>query len=279
MRRLTPTYDPLLSLPCYRSLLGGVSGNHKIGCDAIVVVGNQSKLREEDHMQWLLYSANGRQRSGALYMSWTENKPVRVFRSSNLDSPFRAPKPPVGKDKNAVQYRYDGLYFVKRVWDENGGHFIDNPASTKFHSSSKPYTFLLERISNPGHGDDGSCDAPSNPPEILPPIWEEENGGQFMDDPASTKFYSTSKGQPYPFLVERIDNRGEADHGASDAPRSSVILWLVWKAWEEYDQPPPKRQRPNDWTRTTTSYASFSWHMVDGIHFLSRVAEFVDAVS
>jgi hypothetical protein len=264
----------------FRSLLGGVSGNHMIGCDAIVVAGNQSRLREEDHMQWLLYSANSQQRGGALYTSGTENRPVRVFRSSNLHSPFSAPKPSLmGKGKTAVQYRYDGLYLVTRVWDVNGGHFIDNPASTKFHTSSKPYTFLLERIDSRGHGDDGSPNAPSDPPEILPPIWEEKNGGRFMDDTARTKFYSTSGGLTHPFLVERLANHGDVDVGNLDVLSRLAILLLVWKAIEEFQPPPPKRQRPNDWTGTTTSNACFSWHMVDGIILLARAAEFMDVFS
>ena len=125
---------------------GGVSGNGKVGCDAIVVSDNCPVLREADGFRRLAYSATGYQRGPALFRSYVEAKPVRVFRSSDLRNAYAPPQPnPDAKEK--IQYRYDGLYLIEHVWDPSGGkdpaEFKSNPISPYL-----PHTFVLRRLKN-----------------------------------------------------------------------------------------------------------------------------------
>ena len=135
-----------LSIPCYRNYQGGVSGNSKVGCDAIVVSDNQPILREQDHFFWLLYSSNSFQRGRAEFKSFQDKQPVRVFRSSQMANQL-APLSNDGK----TRYRYDGLYTIEHVWDPDG---VKDPLKYKTPSNKHlPYTYLLRKITN--HNIDG----------------------------------------------------------------------------------------------------------------------------
>ena len=113
---------------------GGVSGNSTVGADAIIVKDVDLTKRELDFFVWLLYSAPTKSKCGALFTSFMKGRPVRVFRSSSSTvSPFRPPR------TKKTRLRYDGLYKILCVWDEEGNK---NPPSCPSHSM---YTFLLHR--------------------------------------------------------------------------------------------------------------------------------------
>jgi alkylated DNA repair dioxygenase AlkB len=117
----------------------GINGNIRDGSDSIVVSRQSFALREEDGLSWLRYTSSRRQGGGALCVSYKTKKPVRVFRSSRLEGPYRPP----AFDEDRTSYRYDGLYVVTRVWNSQGVRCEDDiPGSGAF-------TFHLERLSQP----------------------------------------------------------------------------------------------------------------------------------
>jgi alkylated DNA repair dioxygenase AlkB len=117
----------------------GINGNIRDGSDSIVVSRQSFALREEDGLSWLRYTSSRRQGGGALCVSYRTKKPVRVFRSSRLEGPYRPP----AFDEDRTSYRYDGLYVVTRVWDSVGSISEDDiPTSGAF-------TFHLERLPQP----------------------------------------------------------------------------------------------------------------------------------
>jgi alkylated DNA repair dioxygenase AlkB len=84
----------------------GISGNQKVGCDAIIVSG---KWPGCDKFKTLLYTANSKVGARAIVRSHHQKFPIRVFRSDTYESPFRA----AGKRASSSKlYRYDGLYHV-----------------------------------------------------------------------------------------------------------------------------------------------------------------------
>jgi hypothetical protein len=119
---------------------GGISGNKEIGCDAIVVSRQDPSFREMDELTWILFTSTNRQRAGALYRNFETGNCLRLFRSSALTNKFRPPDLDPG-----TQYRYDGLYKTKRVWDGKGQ---PNPGTSA--KGKEAYTYLLER-------DEGKC--------------------------------------------------------------------------------------------------------------------------
>ena len=123
----------------HRSDQRGINGNIRDGSDSIVVSRQSFDLREEDGLSWLRYTSSRRQGGGALCVSFKTKKPVRVFRSSRLEGPYRPPT----FDEDRTSYRYDGLYVVTRVFDSEG------LASEDDIPGSGAFTFHLERLSQP----------------------------------------------------------------------------------------------------------------------------------
>lgn len=99
----------------------GISGNRMLGCDAIVVSGGWDG---SDHFHDLVYTANSRVGAGALEWSFRRSRPIRLFRSSDYQSEFRAVKPTGCLTPSPTVYRYDGLYIIvsKKIiaWGEKG---------------------------------------------------------------------------------------------------------------------------------------------------------------
>jgi len=95
----------------------GVAGIGARGAESLVVSRQTPALRERDGLTWLRYTSTRRQGASSLFQSMSRRKPIRVFRSSNLASPF-APK---AKTDTAAGYRYDGLYNVVAAWNADGG--------------------------------------------------------------------------------------------------------------------------------------------------------------
>jgi SAD/SRA domain len=92
----------------------GVSGNQKVGCNAIVVSGKKHQEHSEDSFVGLAYAATSREGALAMKRSWEKGYPIRVFRSSTYESKYCA-RPPDDCKRNATFYRYDGLYEIYDV--------------------------------------------------------------------------------------------------------------------------------------------------------------------
>ena len=96
---------------------GGISGCKQIGCDAIIVSG---QWKGKDGLFNLTYTASSKVGAMSMVKSFKCWKPIRVFRSSSYLSPFRAA---AGiKGSNTTTYRYDGLYKIVGVEDEQDHH-------------------------------------------------------------------------------------------------------------------------------------------------------------
>jgi SAD/SRA domain len=111
----------------------GVSGNHRVGCNAIVVSGKKNREYSEDTFVGLAYAATAKEGAMSLMRSWKNGNLIRVFRSSKYDSEFRADPldgknsradPLDGKNSRAdpldgknssTLYRFDGLYEIYDV--------------------------------------------------------------------------------------------------------------------------------------------------------------------
>ena len=104
------TRAQLVSSGIHRSSQKGVSGNSRIGCDAIIVSGQADDDSIEDTYFTLRYSAQPRNGGMALLQSIDDGKGVRVLRSSNYDSVYRAEVPPLYT--GPALYRYDGIYNI-----------------------------------------------------------------------------------------------------------------------------------------------------------------------
>jgi hypothetical protein len=126
----------------------GVNGNIIDGCDSVVVSRQSRDFREDDGLSWIQYTSSRMQGGGALCKSFLSGHQIRVFRSSNLDSPF-APPP---RDQGRTSYRYDGLYKISKMWDNNG-----DLTTETVKSGGDMYTFLLQR----SHSHDEKARSPS----------------------------------------------------------------------------------------------------------------------
>jgi len=114
-----------------------VSGTLADGCESILVEKQDPILREDDGLCWLQITCLKSDGGGALCQSYTKTSPVRVFRSSELDSRYA---PAMYEDEvGQILYRYDGLYCVKGMWDSDGEETESAPTNTSKH------TFLLTR--------------------------------------------------------------------------------------------------------------------------------------
>jgi putative restriction endonuclease len=120
----------------------GISGGETEGADSIVISGGYAD--DEDYGDYIIYTGHGGRDRGsseivrdqsfasgnkALAVSSVEQLPVRVIRGSGGDPKYSP----------ASGFRYDGLYFVERYWEDHVPHLIfrfrlvradvDSPAS------------------------------------------------------------------------------------------------------------------------------------------------------
>ena len=118
----------------------GIDGNKEAGVYAIVVSRQDNERGEGDGLCWLTYTCNTGQGAAAMATSYRTRKPVRVFRSSALQS-TRSPYAPPPRDKDATSYRYDGLYTVNAIFDDDGKLVQAGPSEKDIE-----FTFYLERL-------------------------------------------------------------------------------------------------------------------------------------
>ena len=132
----------------HRATVAGIVGHPDVGCYSIVLNGgyaddvdegthltytgsggrslrgtsaNPKNLRTGPHTKHQTMEGNEGKKNRALKKSLTTGQPVRVLRGYKLDSKFA----PLGIDYGGdVNYRYDGLYRVVKMWTSVG---IDHP--------------------------------------------------------------------------------------------------------------------------------------------------------
>lgn len=97
-------------------------------------------------MCWLQVSSSKADGGGALCQSYLNKLPVRVFRSSELESRYA---PAIYEDEaDQILYRYDGLYAVRAMWDTQGNETESSPPT-----NGAKHTFFLTRYpKNPVDG-------------------------------------------------------------------------------------------------------------------------------
>lgn len=132
------TKDMLIQSGAHHFERRWVSGTMRDGCDSILVERQDLLLREDDGLCWLQITSARNEGGAALHQSYVNSTPIRVFRSSQLDSRYA---PDVYQDEvGQVLYRYDGLYGVKAIWDSDGDETDEAPPL-----DGSQYTFLLTR--------------------------------------------------------------------------------------------------------------------------------------
>mmetsp|Transcript_2783 Transcript_2783/g.3945 ORF Transcript_2783/g.3945 Transcript_2783/m.3945 type:complete len:246 (+) Transcript_2783:48-785(+) len=103
----------------HRQDMKGVNGNENDGCDSIIISDQNSQLvHMDDNIETFIYACTRVQGSMALYTSYQQKFPIRVFRSSKSGGSF-SPLALYDETKNKAKssYRYDGLYSVAKVLD------------------------------------------------------------------------------------------------------------------------------------------------------------------
>ena len=120
----------------------GVDGNKDCGVCAIVVSRQDKKKGEGDGLKWLTYTSTVAQGAKAMLTSCLAEKPIRVFRSSMLNSAFSPPAPVGG----STSYRYDGLYAAKGIVNDKGS--VVKPGNLQ--AENVEHTFYLERLPSRG---------------------------------------------------------------------------------------------------------------------------------
>ena len=104
-----------------------------------------------DNLFTLMYAASSKQGALSILRSKASGKHIRVFRSTVLNSVFRA----TSEEKSPARYRFDGLYEVAAVkYQEEVEHVLDVEDPAEHFSSRIPdariYLFDLARVE---HGD------------------------------------------------------------------------------------------------------------------------------
>jgi len=135
----------LTKMNAHRSQERGVSGNRDVGCDAIIVSGKGNGLASDNFFR-IVYTAERRNGALALLKSCIEGQPVRVFRSSLLDSAFKA----MLHGGSSARYRYDGLYKVESTQYRCERQIFDLENPLDHLKSAFPganiYLFCLARV-------------------------------------------------------------------------------------------------------------------------------------
>ncbi|CAB9499290.1 expressed unknown protein [Seminavis robusta] len=135
----------LLKSRAFSSIQGGVSGSKSYGCNAIVVSRQSMELHEYDFLEEISYSSNGWQGGGSLFQSFCNRYPVRVFRTSSLQSQYGAFR---NQKVKKQWYRYDGMYEVYDCQRINESGESETPREAPM--GDLLYTFFLRRLPSNG---------------------------------------------------------------------------------------------------------------------------------
>jgi hypothetical protein len=117
----------------------GVSGNAMKGCNAIIISAQDKYCSSQDFLNLFTYFVRTAHGARSLYTSFLKQLVIRVFRSSKLEGSLFAP--PLPPDENSAVYRYDGLYYITQVLDDQGCVVIGK----SLHTGPTVYRFILTR--------------------------------------------------------------------------------------------------------------------------------------
>ena len=132
------TKAKLVETGAHKSDKKNINGTLRDGCDSVLVENQDPMLREDDGLCWLHITCSKSLGGGSLCQSYHNKAPVRVFRSSELESRYA---PALYEDEaDTILYRYDGLYAVKAMWDTEGKETTSAPPS-----DVSQHTFFLTR--------------------------------------------------------------------------------------------------------------------------------------
>lgn len=105
------TRGQLFAMGAHRMQQRGISGKIETGADAIIVSGLREDKLGCDRFVQFVYAVEQRKGGKSVLTSFQKGLPIRIFRSSHYQSPYKA----VSKDEHKTAiYRYDGLYKVVR---------------------------------------------------------------------------------------------------------------------------------------------------------------------
>jgi hypothetical protein len=127
----------------------GISGNKDFGCDAIIVAGAKEDGQACDNFCNLVYCAGTKLGGGSILKSMASKNCIRVFRSSNLQNPFRCTDTANRKKNASALYRYDGLYRVTKVSfadEDSGKKAYEQPEKLSLVVTGRQYHFYLSRV-------------------------------------------------------------------------------------------------------------------------------------
>lgn len=128
----------LIETGAHRNERKHINGTLRDGCDSILVENQDPMLREDDGLCWLQVTCSKSLGGGSLCQSYHNKVPVRVFRSSELESRY---SPALYEDEaGSVLHRYDGLYAVRAMWDTEGTETSSPPPTNGLQ-----HTFFLTR--------------------------------------------------------------------------------------------------------------------------------------
>ena len=122
----------------HQSDIHWINGDAHQGCDSIILTKPRPSHNEDDCLAWLKCEAGPNNGGCALTTSLHKKNPIRVFRSSmQKDNQYAPPLTPEGFHS----CRYDGLYYVARMFDSRGGE----ANQMKLRGDTR-CTFLIRRI-------------------------------------------------------------------------------------------------------------------------------------
>ena len=179
-----------------------INGDAHQGCDSIILTKPRPSENEDDCLAWLKCEAGPNNGGCALTTSLHKKNPIRVFRSSmQKDNQYAPPLTPEGFHS----CRYDGLYYVARMFDSRGGEANQMPLR-----GDTRCTFLIRRI------------PPKQEEQRVRESWGEED----MHAVPNAQEYLNGIGvHPLLQLIQR--SRGQADkafqHRTPNATRSPAF--------------------------------------------------------
>jgi len=129
----------------HSSMFKGVSGKADVGANAIIVKYVNEAQGEVDDLVNITYFADSRLGGRAMFTSYCQQRPLRVFRASGGNSQYCPQK----EGSCEAAYRYDGIYRVVRASDLDGNHLLTtaNPTTASLFDLNRIEPHLDSEIS------------------------------------------------------------------------------------------------------------------------------------
>jgi hypothetical protein len=129
--------EDLINMGAHRNDRGNIDGNKKDGCPSVIVCFMLRKW-DEDQFQFPTYEAGDNLRPMAMLRSSHEQKPIRVFCSSQGNRE-KGKFFPLSPDPKRTVYCYDGLYYIICAKS------LDDNEATKGMDSKDARVFFMVR--------------------------------------------------------------------------------------------------------------------------------------